>query len=44
MVLYRGQGKAAQLSMKQSVLSVVDPDGAYELYRKIIEFIRSTVR
>lgn len=33
-------GKALQMSMKQSAVAVLDPDGAFELYRKISAFIR----
>lgn len=36
----RQLGKALQMSMKQSVVAVMDPDGAYELYRQIVRFIR----
>jgi ribosomal protein L7Ae-like RNA K-turn-binding protein len=32
-------GKAVQLSMKQSAIAVLDPDGAYEFFKKIIRFI-----
>ena len=32
-------GKAVQLTMKQSAVAVLDPDGAYEFYKKIIKFI-----
>lgn len=32
-------GKAVQLSMKQSAIAVLDPDGAYEFYKTIIKFI-----
>ena len=34
-------GKALQMSMKQSAVAVLDPDGAYELYRKISTFVRT---
>lgn len=32
-------GKAVQLSMKQCVIAVLDPDGAYEYFKQIIKFI-----
>lgn len=32
-------GKALQMSMKQSVVAIFDPDGAYDLYKKVIKFI-----
>lgn len=32
-------GKHAQMSMKQSVIAVLDPDGAYEHFKPIIRFI-----
>eukprot|EP01039_Chlorochromonas_danica_P009532 gene9532-10536_t len=35
----RQLGKALQMTMKQSVVSIFDPDGAYDLYRQIIHFI-----
>lgn len=32
-------GKAVQLSMKQSAIAVLDPDGAYEHFKVIIKFL-----
>jgi len=32
-------GKAAQLSMKQSAVAVLDPDGAYEFYKTVIKYV-----
>jgi ribosomal protein L7Ae-like RNA K-turn-binding protein len=32
-------GKAVQLSMKQSAIAVLDPDGAYEYFKIIVKFI-----
>lgn len=33
-------GKACQLSMKQSAVAVLDPDGAFEYFKAVIRFIR----
>ncbi len=32
-------GKAVQMTIKQSVITVFDPDGAYDLFKKIIRFV-----
>ena len=32
-------GKAAQMTMKQSVIAVLDPDGAYQYFKMILKFI-----
>lgn len=32
-------GKAVQLSMKQSAIAVLDPDGAYEYFKIIMKFL-----
>lgn len=32
-------GKAAQLSMKQSAVAILDPDGAYEHFKIIVKFV-----
>jgi ribosomal protein L7Ae-like RNA K-turn-binding protein len=34
-------GKALQMSMKQSVVAVLDPDGAYDLFKLILQAICS---
>jgi len=32
-------GKAAQLSMKQSAVAILDPDGAYEYFKILVKFV-----
>lgn len=32
-------GKSLQMSIKQSVVAIFDPDGAYELYKAVMKFI-----
>jgi ribosomal protein L7Ae-like RNA K-turn-binding protein len=39
----RKLGKAVHSSMKQVVVAVIDADGAYENYKKIIAFINKPV-
>ena len=34
-------GKAVQLSMKQSAVAVLDPDGAYEHFKIVLKYIRA---
>jgi len=36
----RKLAKACQLSMRQSIVGIFDPDGVYDLYKKIVKFIR----
>ena len=38
----RKLGKAAHSSMKQVVVAVIDADGAYENFKKVISFINQT--
>jgi len=33
-------GKACQLSMKQSAVAVLDPDGAFDFFKVAIKYIR----
>jgi ribosomal protein L7Ae-like RNA K-turn-binding protein len=35
----RQLGKAVQMTIKQSVIAVIDPDGAYDLFKKIIRYV-----
>mmetsp|Transcript_19459 Transcript_19459/g.32502 ORF Transcript_19459/g.32502 Transcript_19459/m.32502 type:complete len:97 (+) Transcript_19459:1008-1298(+) len=32
-------GKAAQMTMKQSAISVLDPDGAYEYFKIVLRYL-----
>ncbi len=40
----RQLGKSLQMSMKQSVVVVFDPDGAYDYYKKIIRYITTNAK